>query len=184
MHKIDTPGSVSGQFTMGNPLATPVQPATQFDADWCNAIQNEIVNVILAAGATLDKSSNVQLVLAIQTLVNKIWEQTFGGVITFLAAQDYTAGKYYRIGATFGGVCAATVASGQNVTLKLCGYFNLDKAPGEAYTFGDKLYWDSVNEWMTSDSAGGTRPYMGPCAANTTGALPKTFVHLWSIHEG
>jgi len=58
MHKIDTLGSILGAFTDSN-------PATIVDDDWFNAVQSEIVNLIEAAGITLVKGTNTQLLAAV-----------------------------------------------------------------------------------------------------------------------
>jgi hypothetical protein len=69
MHRIDGAGAtVTGQRTEGNP-STGVS-ATEFTADWMNAIQNEVENVIVTgAGGTLNKASNAQLLAAIVTVI-------------------------------------------------------------------------------------------------------------------
>lgn len=69
MHRIDGAGAtVTGQWTEGNP-STGV-PATEITADWMNAIQNEIENVIVTgAGGTLSKANNAQLLAALLTLI-------------------------------------------------------------------------------------------------------------------
>lgn len=67
---LPTPGSVgpnpNGYFTGGNPATNT--PATVVDADWANAVQEEICNVIAGAGVTLDKTKQNQLLAAIQKL--------------------------------------------------------------------------------------------------------------------
>jgi hypothetical protein len=66
---LPTPAAVgpkpNGYFTKGDP-AGGVQ-ATIVDDDWANAIQEEIVAVILAAGLTLDKTNRAQLLAAIRS---------------------------------------------------------------------------------------------------------------------
>lgn len=59
MHRIDAPGNVSGMFTEGDPQAG--QPPTQVSDDWLNAVQEEVVGVILATGRVLSKPNNGQL---------------------------------------------------------------------------------------------------------------------------
>lgn len=44
-------------------------PATDFSADWCNTIQEEICNVIEASGIALDANNRSQLLQAIQQMV-------------------------------------------------------------------------------------------------------------------
>ena len=60
MHRIDTPtaqkdkfGQGKNGFTRGNPQTGT--PATQIDYSYCDAIQEEIANVIESAGIKLDK---------------------------------------------------------------------------------------------------------------------------------
>jgi hypothetical protein len=69
MHRIDGAGAdVTGRWTEGNP-STGV-PATEITADWMNAVQSEIENVIVTgAGAALSKPNNAQLLAAILTVV-------------------------------------------------------------------------------------------------------------------
>lgn len=68
MHKIDTPGSINGAFAAGNPIAGV--KSTIVGADWPNAVQDEIVEVIEAEGFGLDKTNNAQLRAAIQSMID------------------------------------------------------------------------------------------------------------------
>lgn len=65
MHRTDGDANVAGLFDAGDPLV-PRLP-TQVDPDWLNAVQEEIVNVILAAGVALVKGTNTQLASAVVT---------------------------------------------------------------------------------------------------------------------
>lgn len=69
MHRIDGAGAtVTGQWTEGDPGTGT--PATEMTADWFNAIQNEIENVIVTgAGITLNKASNAQLLAALLVVI-------------------------------------------------------------------------------------------------------------------
>ncbi|WLS77201.1 carbohydrate kinase [Erwinia pyri] len=74
MHRIDTPtaqvdkfGAGKNGFTGGNPQTGEL--ATALDADFFDSVQEEIAAVIEAAGLSLDKSSNKQLLAAIQKSV-------------------------------------------------------------------------------------------------------------------
>ena len=59
MHKIDTPDATrDGRFTEGDPTV-PV-PATTVSADWLNAVQEEVLAVLRAAGLTPAKNNNAQ----------------------------------------------------------------------------------------------------------------------------
>src|SRR6266511_3995397 len=92
MHRIDTPGSISGAFTNTN-------PATIVDANWFNAVQSEIVNLIEAAGITLVKGTNTQLLTACvaAATANKIVRRDAAGRTQFAdpsAAQDAATKAY------------------------------------------------------------------------------------------
>ena len=77
MHRIDDPSAVSaiptplqpgtpGYFTDGSP--TTGEEATIVRADWANAVQEELANVIESAGITLSKTDRTQLLQAIARL--------------------------------------------------------------------------------------------------------------------
>lgn len=55
-----------GQFTNGS-VATGVSP-TILDAGWFNTIQNELVNVVLGAGLSLDPQNDAQVLAALKKL--------------------------------------------------------------------------------------------------------------------
>lgn len=97
MHRIDADSHVGNLFDEGDPGA-PRAP-TQVDADWLNAVQEEICNAITNAGLTLTKGTNTQLRSA---LVNILTAQTIAGKKTFTGAIDVSgastgvpAGNFY-----------------------------------------------------------------------------------------
>lgn len=84
MHRIDTTGHVANQFNEGDPLV-PRLP-TQVDIHWLNAIQEELVGVVLDAGISLVKGMNTQLLSALQGLFVRVTgnvTQTITGLKTF-----------------------------------------------------------------------------------------------------
>lgn len=85
-----TPGAVGpnvdGFFTGGNPSLSI--PATRVDADWLNAFQEEICNVIEAASITLDKTEQDQL---LQALYHIIQQGASSYAASTTAANTYTA---------------------------------------------------------------------------------------------
>jgi len=70
MFETDSFGSVAGHFTNGNPAT--LTPATKSDAAWFNAVQDELVNVIEAAGLTLNKLDSTQLLQALQVMTGLV----------------------------------------------------------------------------------------------------------------
>ncbi len=80
MHRIDADGHTTNFFK-----ESPAPP-TQVDADWLNAVQEEIANAIEdvgAGGVTLVKGTNTQLA---SVIVSKATTQTISGAKTFTAA--------------------------------------------------------------------------------------------------
>jgi hypothetical protein len=59
MHRIDADAHVGNLFSEGNPGIG--QPGTEVDADWLNAVQEELCNALTDAGVTLVKGDNTQL---------------------------------------------------------------------------------------------------------------------------
>lgn len=80
MHRIDTSGNVDNRFHPGNPATG--QQATLVDQDWLNAVQEEIVNVILTANIDLEKGTNDQLADAIVALIAGVVGDGSGAVPT------------------------------------------------------------------------------------------------------
>lgn len=68
-------GDTVGYFTEGNPVTST--PATRVSADWLNAIQEELIGVITAAGLTPTKGTNNQLLAAMLGLSQDYSESTF-----------------------------------------------------------------------------------------------------------
>jgi len=76
-----------GYFTGGDPLTAT--PPTTVPPDWLNGLQEELVNVILAAGLTLDKTNNAQLLAAIIAITSP----GGGGGIVPASAAEILAGN-------------------------------------------------------------------------------------------
>ncbi|GAB1254589.1 hypothetical protein [Desulfovibrio falkowii] len=68
MHRIDSSTATpDGRFTEGNPTI-PVAATTVTD-DWLNAVQEELIAILAAAGIAPDKTNNAQVVDAINALI-------------------------------------------------------------------------------------------------------------------
>ncbi len=90
MHRIDTTTALpGGAFTEGDPTI-PVA-ATEVSADWLNAVQEELVAVILAAGIELAKTSNGQLLAAIRALMPQAATTTLAGLVELATAAETVA---------------------------------------------------------------------------------------------
>lgn len=64
MYKIDSVGSVNGQFSDGNYEAG--QKGTKVPARWLNSLQDEICNLITKSGGVLNEYSETQMLTAIR----------------------------------------------------------------------------------------------------------------------
>jgi predicted RecA/RadA family phage recombinase len=53
------------------------------------------------------------------------------------------------------GVSPVTAAAGVQIALWLVGCFTMNKNAAEAWTVGQRIYWDSVNARCTTNSTGG-----------------------------
>ena len=74
MHRIDTStadpnanGAGKSGFVGGDLTANPPVAATKLDADWTNAIQEEIAELVEGLGGTLSKGTNDQLATLIKS---------------------------------------------------------------------------------------------------------------------
>lgn len=91
MHRIDSSGATPEQrFTEGNP--TTGVPATVVTADWLNAVQEEIVAVLAAAGLELSKPSNTQLRDAIVALIAGAGVSPTAATVAIADVADYFTG--------------------------------------------------------------------------------------------
>lgn len=64
---VDLHGAGKHGFTGGNPNGST--PPTKLSADWCNAVQEEICNLIEGADVTLDDADNGQLLESVGRMV-------------------------------------------------------------------------------------------------------------------
>lgn len=92
MHRIDTEGSVGGEFSEGTP---PTVPATVVGADWLNDVQGNVVQVIEDTGASLIKGLYSQLKTAV------VWYVDAGIAALKAAVNTWTAQNAFEEGGIF-----------------------------------------------------------------------------------
>jgi len=78
-----------------------------------------------------------------------------GNTIPLTAPYDVASGDGLVVGAIFG-VASGDAVNGQPVEAVLVGVFDLKKAASQAWTVGDKIYWDNTNKETTSVATGNT----------------------------
>lgn len=77
-----------------------------------------------------------------------------GCTVSLVAPYDVASGAGFQVGAIFA-VASFTAASGDSVEGCRKGVFTLAKTSAQAWTQGQKIYWDNVNKRCDSDSTVG-----------------------------
>jgi len=78
-----------------------------------------------------------------------------GAVVTVAAPAAVSSGDFVAVGAICG-VAQHDAASGADVSIVRQGAFTLPKTSAQAWSVGEKLYWDSGNAVVTSTASGNT----------------------------
>lgn len=78
-----------------------------------------------------------------------------GDSITVPAAHDVASGAGHLVGGLFG-VATGDALSGKNVTLVRKGVFVLNKISAQAWTVGQKVYWNDTAKECTTVASGNT----------------------------
>lgn len=125
-------------FTAGNPGLSI--PATIVDADWLNALQEEVCNVITGAGIGLSKTTRNQLVSAIQLLIaatNSTYVADTGTVNTMVvtpapAFTGYTGGMRLSVIPKF-----TNTSTTPTINVNALGAKSIVRPDGSALAAGD-----------------------------------------------
>jgi len=117
MHRVDSTGATAGNlFTNGNPGGGI--PATELAEDWHNDIQEEICNLIEAAGITLVKGTRTQLQSALAT--GLVTQKMAGGTGNAVEAEPVAGTQIFRVKNTAGPANLHVVSStGQDSAIRL-----------------------------------------------------------------
>ncbi|MEM1079226.1 MAG: DUF2190 family protein [Pseudomonadota bacterium] len=76
-----------------------------------------------------------------------------GSTLTVIAAAAVTSGQGVLVGRMFG-VAATSAAIGEEYELHRCGVFELPKLEAQAWTVGQRVYWDDGNSRLTTVATG------------------------------
>lgn len=98
-----------------------------------------------------------------------------GSTITLTAPYAVTSGDGLLVGAIFG-VATADAALGEAVEACLVGVYDLKKVGSQAWSAGDKVYWDDTNKETTKTATANTLigvavEAVGSGAGETTGRV-------------
>lgn len=98
-----------------------------------------------------------------------------GDVLEFTAGATIVSGQGVLAGTVFG-VSTGNVANGAQGTLNLTGVFDLPKVGSQAWTVGQRVYWDAGNARCTTAATGHTLigtayAAVGSGAGETTGRV-------------
>jgi predicted RecA/RadA family phage recombinase len=94
-----------------------------------------------------------------------------GEKLNITAAAAIVSGQGVLVGGIFG-VAEADAAVGQTAVINLVGTYSLPKAPSQAWTVGQVIYWDAANSRTTNVLTGNTR--IGIAAAPVGGGAGET----------
>lgn len=78
-----------------------------------------------------------------------------GTTITLIAPYAVASGDGLLVGSIFG-VAAGTAASGEAVEAALTGVYDLKKVASQAWSVGDKVYWDNTAREATKTTTSNT----------------------------
>ncbi|WP_347268396.1 DUF2190 family protein [Paracoccus sp. (in: a-proteobacteria)] len=78
-----------------------------------------------------------------------------GNTITLTAPYAVASGDGLLVGSIFG-VAAGTAALGESVETALIGVFDLKKVASQAWSVGDKIYWDNTAKEATKTTTSNT----------------------------
>ena len=76
-----------------------------------------------------------------------------GNTITLTAPYAVTSGDGLLVGAIFG-VAAGHAANAETIEASLVGVFDLKKVASQAWSAGDKIYWDNTNKEASKTATG------------------------------
>lgn len=141
MKRIDHPTAVSGLFTEGNPGTGQV--ATTLTAEWANDVQEEICNLIEGAGLTLDGNSQVQLLAAVNALIDD-------------ALEDFDPGEGGGGGGTEGGLVKITASNlnSDATTTNTSATVALAAITHAKVANANTMFVHAVLDWNVLDAAG------------------------------
>lgn len=188
MHRIDGPGA-TGQslFTEGNPATGT--PATTVTADWLNAVQEELVELLAALGGSPDKQQNDQLATALMAALGELVDATEPA--TQEEAEAGTETDLRRWSPLRVAQAIAALAPPASPTHEIGEVFALwdhldgvdppDNAGAEKYirlTAGQAGSGGYNEGLLTDESVSGSGPLVEATAEIATGPLEGEMVHL------
>lgn len=77
-----------------------------------------------------------------------------GKILDFTAPYDRTSGQGFQVGSIFA-VALGTALSGAAIRGQIAGVWTLAKTSAQAWTVGQKIYWDNTNKRCDTDSTVG-----------------------------
>ncbi len=98
-----------------------------------------------------------------------------GDAQTFVAPYAVTSGQGFLVGAVVA-IAQTTVASGANVEGAVEGVFDVLKASGQAWTQGQKIYWDNTAKNFTNILTSNTLVGAASLAALTGDVVGRVYM--------
>lgn len=98
-----------------------------------------------------------------------------GEVLSFTAPYAVASGAPFKVGA-FVAVAQNTTASGAAVEGQMEGVYNLPKTSAQAWSIGDKIYWDDTNKVMTTTATSNTLVGAATAAAANPSSVGQVYL--------
>ena len=171
MNRIDTPGSVAGDFVETAGAVIP----TQIGAAWLNDIQEDLVGWILISGQSLSAGVQTQLLLGLMIIAQAQLAVDTGRELELAAPMALAAGEMFASGDLYGTAVQAA-ALGLPVTMTRTGTRTLPKTLGETWLHGQTVFQNVATRKATTTDGDGRKRIgfaSGPSssAATTAGVI-------------
>jgi microcystin-dependent protein len=192
MHKIDGPGHLNGSFVDED--AYSGRAPTLVTPEWLNAVQGELVSVVVSAGIPLDKSDATQLARAIQS--GKLFSAAAAGTadaITAAFTPDITVLRDGMALYVRGALANATTAPTFTPKAGTVAAKAIVKGAGAALAAGDiagvghwiELQYDmTLDKWVLLNPATGVAPVSGLAAGAVSAFAQSTAPTGWLKANG
>lgn len=192
MYQIDIPSAVvtqpastapgtAGFFTDGNPAGGV--PATILPAEWLNAIQQEMVNVLAAAGITQSKSTFNQLAAAIRSTCAPVGSSRAVRMYVSAAAATATLTAYETVVENAAGLAFRISNFNQSINLATTGAGGMDTgtAPISGYVAIYAVYnpVTGASALLAKDATSASQPDVYGGANMPAGFTASALMAVW-----
>ena len=151
MHAIDTPGSIDGRFSDGNP--SQGVDGTILGGEWLNDVQDDLLQLYAAAGIPAVRGTALMAPVIFQ-LIAFSFDEAIVPRLTVIAPYDVAPGQGVRVENAVG-VALSSANTGGPLLIQVTGTLTAPLEPGVTVSVGSRLYWDDANRRVTPQRLSG-----------------------------